>query len=128
MNLARLPATAIAAAIGAALFVLPGLGVRALLRRPYRRPLDELLVVVGTSTMVTAALGALLLGFRCFSPLIRQSVCGEFCFLPDNANPQRHHHCSRDQNGAQKEQYAASTGISRFHRAILVQRAESKVS
>ena len=58
-----------AASVGAALFVLPGLGVRELARMRRRAPLDELLVGVGTGTITIAAIGTILVGTRSFSPL-----------------------------------------------------------
>ena len=69
MNIARLPATAIAAAIGAALCVLPGLGIRAVLRVRQRNPLDELMIAIALSVITLAAIAGALLAFRSFSGL-----------------------------------------------------------
>ncbi len=69
MNVARLPATVIAAVIGAALCVLPGLGIRAVLRIRQRRPMDELMIATAVSVITLGVVAGGLLAFRSFSGL-----------------------------------------------------------
>ena len=63
-------ASTIDALIGGALVVLPGSGLRSVLRLPTRPGFDEVALAVGTSLMVSTAIGALLLGLGLFHPLL----------------------------------------------------------
>ncbi len=54
-------------ALGVAVLVLPGFGVRSILRRPHAGPIDELELAVGTTVIATTVVGAALIGFEAFT-------------------------------------------------------------
>lgn len=54
-------------ALGVAILVLPGFGVRTVLRRPLAGPIDELELAVGTTVIATTIVGAALIGFEAFT-------------------------------------------------------------
>jgi hypothetical protein len=56
------------AAIGVALLVLPGMGLRSLARARSDGPLDELMLAIGVTVLVIAAIGGVLTGFAAFTP------------------------------------------------------------
>lgn len=56
------------AAIGVALLVLPGLGLRTLARAHSDGPLDELMLAIGVTVLIIAAIGGVLTGFAAFTP------------------------------------------------------------
>ena len=60
--------TALLALLAGALLVLPGLGVRAVLRRPMLAPAREVMLGVALTPLVVALVALVLLGFSVFSP------------------------------------------------------------
>jgi hypothetical protein len=55
------------AAVGLAALVLPGYGIRTILRRPHADAIDELELAVGTTLIATTVVGVALIGFEAFS-------------------------------------------------------------